>query len=324
MRVNMKSGSLWLALGTAAALSMASETALAQEFPSETFEVITHSGAGGGTDVTTRMMMLRARRELAQDMVVVSKRGGEGAAAMAYFRTRPADGHTILAYTIGHATTMAKGKTDVTLAEMRPLARGTDDPQIFMGSCDNTEAKTGAELVDAMRADVLNSGTANAGGIDHISAYVFAARIGGNQPTIVPFSCGGEVATQLVAGAVDVGVLNLSEAIGQIEAGDICPLVVLGSSRLGPISDTPTAQELGHDVVFSTVRGFVTHADVPDDRARLLEEKLLKAMNHGVYQGYLTSVGLDGNSVLGAAEWGAQLERLQADMSPALEAMGLK
>ena len=315
------SGALALAF---AAFATSGIVSAADEFPSETFEVITHSGAGGGTDVTTRMMMLRARRELEQDMVVVSKRGGEGAAAMAYFMTRPDDGHTIMAYTIGHATTMAKGKTDVTLDAMRPLARGTDDPQIFMGNCKQTEARTGEELVAAMKTGTLKFGTANAGGIDHISAYVFAETIGGNQPTIVPFSGGGEVATQLVAGAVDVGVLNLSEAISQIEAGDICPLVVLGTSRLGPISETPTAQELGHDVVFSTVRGFVTHASVSDAKAALLEEKLLKAMNHGVYQGYLQSVGLDSSSVIGAAEWGAQLKRLQADMSPALKAMGLK
>ena len=38
-------------------------------------EVITHAGAGGGTDVNSRMMMLRSRRTLKQDMVVVNKRG---------------------------------------------------------------------------------------------------------------------------------------------------------------------------------------------------------------------------------------------------------
>ena len=38
-------------------------------------------------------------------------------------------------------------------------------------------------------------------------------------PKIVPFDGGGELATQLVAGAVDVGVLNLAEAGAQIEAG---------------------------------------------------------------------------------------------------------
>ena len=88
-------------------------------FRQKTVEVVTHAGAGGGTDVTTRMMMIRARRELKQDMVVVNKRGGNGAAAMKYFLERPADGHTILAFTIGHAITVAKGKTNMKVADIR-------------------------------------------------------------------------------------------------------------------------------------------------------------------------------------------------------------
>ena len=102
------------------------------KFPSKTIEVITHAGAGGGTDVNSRMMMLRGRRALKTDMVVVNKRGGGGALAMNYFLTRPADGHTIMTFTVGHAITMGKGKTKLKLSDMRPLARGTNDPQILI------------------------------------------------------------------------------------------------------------------------------------------------------------------------------------------------
>ncbi len=309
-----------------AALTAAAFTAgavFAQDFPAKTVEVVTHAGAGGGTDVTTRMMMLRARRELKQDMVVVNKRGGNGAAAMKYFLDRPADGHTILAFTIGHAITVAKGKTNLKVSDIRPIARGTDDPQIFMVNCKTSAHKNGQDLVDAMKGGKLKFGTTNAGGIDHITAYVFADKGGLMQPDIVPFSGGGEVATQLVAGAVDVGVLNLSEASAQIESGDICPLVVLGTKRMAPIPDAVTAQELGIDAVFSTVRGFTTHAGVSDEQAMILEEKLVKAMKHSVYQGFLTTVGLDASSVVGADEWGAQIQKMIDDMTPAIKAMGL-
>ena len=98
-------------------------------------EVVTHAGAGGGTDVNSRMMMLRRRRTLKQDMVVVNKRGGGGAAAMNYFMTRPADGNTILTFTVGHAITMAMGKTKLKIEDMAPIARGTNDPQILMVNC---------------------------------------------------------------------------------------------------------------------------------------------------------------------------------------------
>ena len=57
-------------------LSISVQAVAADEYPSKTIEVVTHAGAGGGTDVTTRMMMLRARRVLKQDMVIVNKKGG--------------------------------------------------------------------------------------------------------------------------------------------------------------------------------------------------------------------------------------------------------
>lgn len=314
--------SIKFALSGALALGLAG-VAQAEDFPSKTIEVITHAGAGGGTDVTSRMMMLRARRELKQDMVVVNKRGGNGAAAMNYFKTRPADGHALLAFTSGHAITMAKGKTRLALDEMSPIARGTDDPQIFMVNCKTSPYKTGDDLVAAMKTTKLKFGTTNAGGIDHITTFVFAKKGGLMQPDIVPFKGGGEVATQLVAGATDVGVLNLSEASAQIEAGDICPLVVLGTARMAPIPDAKTAQELGIDAVFSTIRGFVTHAGVDDAKRKVLEDRLVKAMNHSVYQGFLTSVGLDKSSVVGADDWGAQVRKMIEDMKPAIKEMGL-
>ena len=114
-------------------------------------EVITHAGAGGGTDVNSRMMMIRTRRALKQDMVVVNKRGGGGAAAMNYFATRPADGNTIMTFTVGHAISMAAGKTKLKVDDMAPIARGTNDPQILMVNCKTTKYKTPEDFVKGMK-----------------------------------------------------------------------------------------------------------------------------------------------------------------------------
>ncbi|WP_299968676.1 tripartite tricarboxylate transporter substrate binding protein [uncultured Roseobacter sp.] len=304
----------------AAAAAIVGGDLAAEEFPSKTIEVITHAGNGGGTDVTTRMMMIRARRELGGDMVVVNKRGGGGASAMDYYLEQEADGHSILTFTIGHSATVALGKTDMKLEDVRPIARGTDDPQILMTRCgvyDSAEA-----FVTAQKDEPLTYGTTHLGGIDDVSAFMFARRGELATPKIVPFEGGGELATQLVAGAVDVAVLNLAEAGSQIDAGDICPIVVLAPERMSGLPDVSTAQELGIDANFSTVRGFVVHADTPDDVAKKLEEGLLKAMDHTVYQGFLTSVGLDESSVADAETWGSQLTSMQTDMDAALRELG--
>ncbi|MEM9360145.1 MAG: tripartite tricarboxylate transporter substrate binding protein, partial [Pseudomonadota bacterium] len=265
-----------------------------------------------------------ARRVLKTDMVVVNKRGGNGAAAMNYFKGRPADGHTIMTFTIGHAITMAKGKTNLKVDEMAPIARGTNDPQILMVNCKKSKYKTGEELIAGMKKEKLKFGTTNVGGIDHITAYIFAKKGGLMQPTIVPFKGGGEVATQLVAGAVDVGTLNLSEAAAQVETGDICPLIVLGTDRMKPIPKAKTGKELGIDVVLSTVRGFVTHAKTDGTKVAALEKGLMKAMKHKVYQAYLEASGLDSTSPADSKAWGAQIKSMIKEFEPAIKEMGLK
>ena len=311
----IKSGALAVAM-TAVGLT----TAFADDYPSKTIEVVTHAGNGGGTDVTTRMMMLRARRELKTDMVIVNKKGGGGASALEYYKTVPADGYTILTFTVGHAAVVAKGKGGMKIEDLRPIARGTDDPQILMTKCG--AYKDAEDFVAQQKKEGINYGVTHLGNIDDVSAFMFAKKGGMKTPKMVPFDGGGELATQLVAGAVDAGVLNLAEASAQIEAGEICPTVVLADERMAKIADVPTAKEMGIPVSFSTVRGFAVHKDTPPEIAEKIEKALLKSMNHTVYQGFLTSVGLDSTSVAGSDVWGPQIETTVNEMEAALKELG--
>jgi tripartite-type tricarboxylate transporter receptor subunit TctC len=316
-----------MALGSAAAAVVVfglgiAPSAAQDKFPSETIEVVTHAGAGGGTDITTRMMMLRGRREFGVDMAVVNKRGGGGATAMNYINGRPRDGHAIMTITPTHLATIARGKSPLKIDDLVGIARATDDPQILMVNKDSPYTSA-EQFVDAQKAEALKYGTTQVGGIDHITAFMFARRAGIKEPTIVPFKGGGDLVTNLVGGNIDVGVLNLSEAESQIAAGEVRPLIVLAKKRMAPLPDVPTAPELGIDAVFSTLRGFVTLKGPAEDRLQVLENGLLKAMKHKVYQSYLTSVGLTGDSVQGAAAWNEQIDQLYSDTQEALKALGM-
>jgi tripartite-type tricarboxylate transporter receptor subunit TctC len=296
----------------------------AQAADKPAIEVITHAGAGGGTDVNSRMMMLRSRRTLKQDMVVVNKRGGGGAAAMNYFMSRPADGNTILTFTVGHAITMAKGKTKARIEDLAPIARGTNDPQILMVNCKTTPYKTPEAFVAGMKnGDKLKFGGTQTGTIDHITVFLWSKSVGVPMPTYIPFKGGGELATQLVAGTVDVGTLNLSEAAAPVEAGDICPLVILGEAGMAPIPAAKTAKSMGIDLVLSTTRGFVTHAAVDPARRAELEKGISKAMKHSMYQAYLRNSGLDETSPQPSGPWGEQIKAMVGAFGPALKEMGL-
>jgi len=296
----------------------------AQATSKSAIEVVTHAGAGGGTDVNSRMMMLRSRRTLKHDMVVVNKRGGGGASAMNYFMSRPADGNTILTFTVGHAITMAKGKTKLKVEDLVPIARGTNDPQILMVNCKTSPYKTPEDFVAGLKkGDKLKYGGTQSGTIDHLTVYLWSKRLGLPMPTYIPFKGGGELATQLVAGSVDVGTLNLSEAAAPVEAGDICPLVILAEAGMAPIPKAKTAKALGIDLVLSTTRGFVTHAGTDPKRVAELEKGMLKAMEHSMYQAYLKNSGLDATSPQGSEAWGKQIKAMVREFGPALKEMGL-
>lgn len=310
-----------ISIGLAAMAMVAVDVASANDKPA--IEVITHAGAGGGTDVNSRMMMIRTRRALKQDMVVVNKRGGGGAASMNYFKSRPADGNSILTFTVGHAISMAMGKTQLTVDEMAPLARGTNDPQILMVKC-SSAYKTPEQLIAGIKnGEKITFGGTHSGTIDHITAFLVAKRLGQGMPNYIPFGGGGELATQLVAGSVDVAILNLSEASAPIEAGDICPLVILGDDRMEPIPNARTGKELGLNLVLSTTRGFVTHAGVSDERKKQLEDGIMKAMKHSLYQAYLANSGLDNTSPQASGPWGEQIKMMVGEFGPALKEMGL-
>ena len=216
-------------------------------------QAITHAGFGGGTDVTTRMMLLRTRRYLKQDMQLVNKKGGGGAASMDYMMTLQADGQHTLTWTTGHAVSMALGKTKVKLSDMQPLARGTDDPQLFVVNCKN-DIKDAKKFISAQKSKSLKYGTTHVGGIDDVSAIAFTKKGKLTDPTIVPYKGVGPIKTNLIKGDIDVGVLNLGEAVTEIEDGTLCVSVVLASNRMEKLSNVPTATELGIPVVLSTVR----------------------------------------------------------------------
>ena len=284
-------------------------------------QAITHAGFGGGTDVTTRMMLLRARKSLKQDMQLVNKKGGGGATSMDYMMSLPADGQHTLTWTTGHAVSMALGKTKVKLSDMQPLARGTDDPQLLVVSC-KSDIKDAKKFISVQKSKSLKYGTTHTGGIDDVSAIAFTKKGKLKDPIIVAYKGVAPIKTNLIKGDIDVGVLNLGEALTEINDGKLCVSVVLANKRMSKIGKVPTAKEMGIPVSLSTVRGFVTKKGVSADRAKTLENGMMKAMGHNYYKNFLTEIGLDDTSVVGADEWGKQMEEMLKEMTAQLKALG--
>lgn len=308
--------------GAAAAAALAWAPSWAQEkFPSKPIEVVTHAGAGGGTDITARMMMVHAPGVFGTELVVANRVGGSGAAALAYAAGRPRDGHTILLVTQSHLLTILQGKSALKYDELVALARATADPQILMVG-KSSPVRSGQDLVAAGKARKFKVGVTQVGGVDHITLMGFSRKAGLQAPTAVPFRGGGDIVVNVVSGNLDVGMLNYSEAESQIKAGDVRPVMVLAARRLKVLPDVPTSKELGIDAEYSTVRGFVTLRGTPEDRLKTLEEGLLKSMQGQMYATYIETSGQAPDSVAPRAAWQAQLDSMYKEAETELRNLG--
>jgi putative tricarboxylic transport membrane protein len=292
-----------------------------EKFPSKPIEVVTHSGVGGGTDITARMMMVHAPGVFKTEFVVVNRTGGSGAAALDYLLERK-DGHTIALITQTHLLTILRSKGKYKYEDLVPLARATEDPQVLMVG-KGSPYKTPQDFLKAGKGKPMKFGTTHVGSVDHIGSMAVARAAGLQNPVIVPFRGGGDIVINLVGGNIDAALVNFAEAESQVKSGDVRPLATFANARLSVLPNVPTGKEIGVNTVQSTVRGFVTTRGVPEDRVKGLEQGLMKAMEGQMFQTYLETSGQAKDSVTGSAAWKAQLDAFMQEGKQTLEALGL-
>ena len=290
-------------------------------FPSRPIDVVTHASPGGGTDATARAMLVGAREALGVGMAVVPKIGGGGLVAMSYVSTRPRDGYTLMGITPTHLYALARGQAKLSIDDLVGIARAADDPIVVMVRADSP-VETLDDLLALGRERPIKWGATQIGGVDHVAGAMLA-KIADTGLSVVPFGGGGEIVTNLMGGNIDAAGLNLTEGLDQINRGDFRALAVMASERMAAIAEVPTTVELGYDVQYSTVRGYVVLKGTPDDRIRVLERALLEGLSHPTYQSYLEGAGLDGRSVTGATEWSAQIHQMYEQARHAMRELGI-
>lgn len=293
-----------------------------QEWPTETIELVSHSSAGGGTDMTMRMWMDAAAQQVDENVVILYKLGGGARAAHEYFQNQGADCHTIMALTQTHLYTIARGNSPIGIDDMQGVARAMDDPSVIVVR-EDSPYQSYEELVAASQEQALTWGVAQVGGTEHIGIERWA-EAAGTDVRVVPFGGGGDMVTALRSGAVDATLANVSESLNQIKEGDLRALAVLAEEPIEDLPDVPTTAEFGHDVQVSTTRGYYVHADTPPEMVERIEQWILTAMESERFQEYVQSTGLDPEtSIAGSEVWDKQIKEEYQVSLDAMRKLGL-
>ena len=75
----------------------------AQDWPNKPVRILVGFGAGGGTDIVTRIVADKLSEVLGQQFVVENRTGAGGTIAGGIVAKAPNDGYTVLAISTGHS-----------------------------------------------------------------------------------------------------------------------------------------------------------------------------------------------------------------------------
>ncbi|MNZ67591.1 Tripartite tricarboxylate transporter family receptor [compost metagenome] len=238
-------------------------------------ECIAPASPGGGFDLTCKLAQsaLLDAKLLAKPMRVTYMPGGVGAVAYnAVVAQRPADGNSITAFSSGSLLNLAQGKFGrFDESAVKWLAAvGTSYGAIAVRA--DSPYKNLGDLVAALKADpgkvVIGSG-GTIGSQDWMQTALIAKAAGIDPKKLryVALEGGGEIATALLGGHIQVGSTDISDSMPHIRAGKMRLLAVFAEERLKDegMADIPTAREQGFDIVWPVVRGFYVGPKVSDE-----------------------------------------------------------
>jgi putative tricarboxylic transport membrane protein len=252
----------------------AEAAAPASDFTPGAVECIAPANPGGGWDWTCRAagQVLSDIGLVKGTVKVTNMAGGGGGVAFANVVTQQNDNDNLIV-AASPATTLrlAQGQFgEFTEDDVRWIGSvGADFAVISVAK--DSPYQTLEDLMIALKDDpnAINFGGGSAiGGQDHMKAMVLAQAAGLDPLTLkyTPFDGGGEAMTAMLGGFVDVFPGDVSEVLGQLEAGEIRVLATLTADPMGGLLEgVPTAKEQGYDTEWIVFRGFYGPGGMSDE-----------------------------------------------------------
>jgi tripartite-type tricarboxylate transporter receptor subunit TctC len=239
------SRALKLAATALIAVVVQSTAVLAQDWPSKPVRILIGFGAGGGTDVATRIVAEGLSEILGQQFTVENRPGAGGTIAGGLAARAPKDGYTAVALSMGHAVSavMVKSVPYDPIADFAPIGIFTNSA-VVVAVGKNSPATDLKSLVALINKEpgTLNYSTVGLGSTQHLIAEDLVQRTG-MKAQAVAYKTTGEVMTALIRGDSAFAVDLYHAMRGQVDAGELRVLATATPQRWGPIPDVPAVAE---------------------------------------------------------------------------------
>jgi putative tricarboxylic transport membrane protein len=276
----------------ALALSLLSAWAFscaAQTYPNRPIEMISPTGAGGGSDLVARTVaeIIAKEKLLSQPVIIQNRPGGGGAVGQTYAASKKGDPYTILVAGTGLITVPLRTGLDVGLDKFQPLGLiGLDLNSLAVR--DDSPYRTVKDLVAAAKANpkTINIAITFPGGSAHGMVHRLE-QLSGVKFNTVSFKSGTDTVTAVLGGHVHATAENLGEVAPHVETKKLRLLGVPAMTRPAGLPKVPTMKEQGFDIHAGGYRSFVAPAGIPREAVALWDTTLAKVHKSSAWKDYM-------------------------------------
>ncbi|MEP6701598.1 MAG: tripartite tricarboxylate transporter substrate binding protein [Betaproteobacteria bacterium] len=264
----------------AAALSLFTASAVADNYPAKPIRMIVPFPPGGTLDIVARMLAQKLSEQMGQQFVVENRAGGNGLIGADVVTKAPADGYTLLftasTFTISPMTMKSppfdviKDFTPISLVAKAPLA-------VAIGN--QVPAKDIKSLLAYAKANPgkLSFAIGSSGSAGHLSTELLK-RAGNIEYLVVPYKGSAPAYQDLVGGRIDGFIDPILGSQPFVKGGMLKVIAVTSKARVPSMPDVPTVGESIPGYEFYSWYGVWGPPKLPSEIAQRLNGEINKAL----------------------------------------------
>jgi tripartite-type tricarboxylate transporter receptor subunit TctC len=315
---------LHLAAG-AAAMPALTRAAWAQTYPARPVHVIAGFAAGGGVDITARLIGQWLSDRLGQTFVIENRPGAGGNIGTEVVANAAPDGYTLLLATVPNAVnaTLYEKLNFNFIRDIAPIGGIIRVPQVVLVH-PSVPAKTVPEFIAYAKANSgkVNMASAGNGSAPHMAGELFNV-MAGVTLVHVPYRGQGPALTDLLGGQVQVLFATTPGTTDYIKTGKLRALAVTTAARAEVLPDVPTVGEYVPGYEASQWYGLAAPRNTPPEIVDRLNKEINAALADPKMKARFADIG--GEPLAGApAAFGSLIAAETEKWGKVVRAAGLK
>ena len=298
---------------------------LAEDYPTRPVRIVAGFAAGGGVDITARLIGQWLNERLGQSFVVENRTGAGGNIGTEAVVSAAPDGYTLLLATVPNAVNAAlyNNLKFNFIRDIAPVAGIIRVPMIILLH-PSMPVKTVPELIAYAKANPgkVNMASAGNGSAPHMAGELFKMMAGVNM-VHVPYRGQGPALTDLLGGEVQVLFATAPGTTDYIASGKLRALAVTTAARAEVVPDLPPVGDFVPGYKTSQWYGMCAPGKTPAE----IIGKLNKEINAGITDPGMKArlAALGGEPPPGTpAEFGKLIAEETEKWAKVVQAAGLK